>query len=406
MAKKSFVLSLVALIALLVLTGCSPNQQVLFNASMNMQNAKSLQEHTTLAINFSGTGFDSDAQKQIDQAAAALNNSKLEWDIKTNSNDQKTAAKAQMDLHLNTQGLNLDMPIWVDTDLTGKTPKITEIVKLPQVAKATLPQEFMTKDYMIIDPTEVNNSGLGILNSTNLINSDFQTMELNFLKSYSQRYNPTLNIIDNGIQTIQTNDGPKPARIYEIKLNDSQLKDLIRYTVNNFCNDPEAMNFLQQFMGMFTVPNYGKDLNSTKEFNNSFNQLFNPQSLKNFNAVMDGLNNVTFLGDNGLDLKYAISGNYIVQESGTIDLKLDLAQLTQLMDNLKTAEPSGNQTAPTEVAPVAAKGTLNLQINFNTDISGINTQPKILLPETNSDNSFNFQDLMKNTVKVSETTTK
>lgn len=395
--KKTLVWAALAIMLLLVLSGCSPNQQEIFKAAMRLQSANSLESQTTMTLQLKGSGFDPNTQQQIDKAAEFLNNAKLNLDEKVNSNSQKTAVKAQMDFNLAMPGMNIDLPIWVDTDLTGQTPKINEIFKLPQMASAFLPEQFAGKDYVVLNPADMDNSGLGNLDMSKLVDfsKDFQTAELQFLNSYVQQYNPPFNVIDNGIQFLQTSEGPIPARMYEIKLNDAQFKALIRYTVNNFVQDPEAMNFVKTFMDssleLSQVPDQAKTLSEFDQAFATFNnnkQLF----LTEFNAIMDQLNKVTLLGDQGIDINYAVSEGYIVQESGVIDVEIDAAQIAQLMNAF-----AGQQNAALE----GAQGTLNVLLNFKTNISGINSQPDIQLPQVNASNSFNYADLMDQLVKKS-----
>jgi hypothetical protein len=388
-AKKRLIWVALVVTLFLVLTGCSPNQQEIFNAALNTQSAKSMQVHTTMTFQLSGSDFDPAVQQQFDQAASYINNAKLDLDVKTNGNEQKTAIQSQVDMNVALQGMNIDVPVWVDSDLTGNAPKITEIIKVPAIAKATLPPQFVNKDYMVITPGDMGNSAQGSIDMTQLMNfsKTFQTTETNFLKSYAQQFNPPAVTLDNGIQNLQTDDGQKPARIYEITLNDAQFKDFIRYSVNNFVQDQEAMNFVKSFMdqilGFSQIPDKASSLSN---FDQAFAEFNSNQSqfLTKFNTAMDQLNDVTILGDKGIDLQYAISGGYLAQESGTIDLKVDLAQINTFVNSL-----NGHSGTPVE-----AKGIVNLTVNFKSDISNVNVPLSIQLPTVNSDNSFSNKDLM------------
>lgn len=50
---------------LFVLMGCTPYQQVIFDASMKMQKVNSVQQHTTMSFELSGSGFEPAIQQQI-----------------------------------------------------------------------------------------------------------------------------------------------------------------------------------------------------------------------------------------------------------------------------------------------------------------------------------------------------
>ena len=386
--KKSLTWVALAITLILVLTGCSPNQQEIFMATMKMQNVNSMQSQTAMTFQLNGTGFEPDVQQQIDQAAMFLNNAKLDLDVKMKANEQKTVVKSQMNINIATQGMVINMPLWVDSDLTGNTPKVTEIIKLPSMATVALPPQFTGKEYMVLNPTDMHNPVLEDMDMTKYMNfgKEFQETSINFLNSYSQRFNPSIEVTDKGIQYVQTNDGLKQARMYELKLDDAQFKAFLRYTVNNFVQDEEAMNFMKQFMvSVLELSQVPDKADGLSDFDQAYAKFITdrPQFLAEFNAVMDQLNDVTLLGDKGISLQYAISDGYLVQKSGVIDFKFNVAQMAQLMDTL-------NEEQTTSVNDT---GTLNMLVNFSTIISGINNQPDIQIPEMNTTNSFNYMDL-------------
>lgn len=343
-----------------------------------------------MSFELSGSGFEPTIQQQVDMTAMYLNKAKLEVDVKTSGNEQKTVNKSQVDMNLDLDGMSINVPCWVDLDLTGDTPKGTEIIKFPQIAKASFPPQFASKEYMVMNPYDMTNPELGSIDMAKLLNfsKSFQATEVAFLTSYSKRFNPNINVVSSGSQTVQTNDGPKKAQIYKVKLNDAQFKDLIRYTVNNFAEDKEAMTFVKESMDSILeisqVPDKAKTIS---DFDQAFKEfeVNKPQFLAEFNTVMDQLKTVTFLGKKGLELNYAISEGYCIQESGILNLGIDVAEINQLMNTLN----------PQQSTAIDAEGTLDLQINFSTDISGINSPLEIKMPEVNNSNSFNYLDLMK-----------
>ncbi|WP_407314368.1 hypothetical protein [Desulfosporosinus sp. SB140] len=374
---------------LLVLTGCSLNQQEIFNAALKMQDVNSKQVHTVMTFHMSGSGLDPDVQQQVDAASALLNNATLGFDAKAKTNQQKTVSQAQVIMNLVTPQVTLNVPIWVDSDLAGDTPKLTEIIQLPQIAKVTLPDQFKSKDYMVLNPLDQQNPESGNLDMTKLmeLSQIFRDKEISFLKSYSKRFNPNFDTVSSSSEYMTTDDGSKIVRRYEIRLDDKQFKDLIRYTVNNFVQDKEAMNFIKDFMDFTLQVSQGPDQEKNlKAFDQAFEQFDadkQAEFLANFNDVMDQLKDVNILGDKGLDLQYYLYNGYIIKESGTINLKLDLAQMNQFVQAL-----NGQQGASGE-----AKGALDMLVNFNTEVSGINAPIEIDFPEVNKTNSFNMTDM-------------
>jgi putative cell wall-binding protein len=376
-------------ILILIITGCSQKQQKIFNAFIKMQDVKSMQEHTTMAIQLSSSDFEPEIQQQLDQAAMFLNNAQLNLDAKTICNEQKTSVKSQVSINLSSGGTNINMPFWIDSDISGDIPKLTEIFKLPPIAKESLPLQFRNKEYIVINPFEINNSGLNEKDLLNYItmSKTFQEKMNSFLISYSQRFNPNFVVVDKGIQDIETNNGPKSAQIYSIKFNDEQFKDFIRYSVNNFIQDKEAMSFVRDFMCLILEAGQIPDKeNSLADLDQAFNNLETntPQFLTQFNAGMDQLKDVPFLGEKGLELEYAVADGYLIKENETIDLQLDIAKIGQFVNALNKQKNTLED----------AKGTLNLLINLETNIFDINYPIDIQIPEVNKDNSFNFQDLI------------
>ena len=369
--KKSIWVASVLTI-LLVLTGCTPNQKAIFDASMKMQNVHSVQEHITMSFELSGSGFEPTIQQQVDSAAAMLNTAKLDLNVKTSSNEEKTVSKSQVEMNLAVQGLKVNMPYWVDMDLTGSTPKLMEIFKVPQIATASLPPQFAGKEYMVMNPYDTNNSGLGNMDMTRIteFSKSFQTKGVNFLTSYAQRFNPNIDVV-----RVPTNDGLDSTQKYTVRLNDAQFKEFLSYTVNSFTQDEEAMNLTKEFMDSMLEFSAAPDkAGSSIDFDQT-----------QFNTIMNQLKDITLLGDKGLELNYTISDGYVIQESGMINFKVDLSQINKIMNN----------SIEQEDVAINAKGALNLIVHFNTDITGINSPVEIQFPDVNANNSFNYLDLIE-----------
>ncbi|AFV03507.1 hypothetical protein UNSWDHB_133 [Dehalobacter sp. UNSWDHB] len=375
--KKTALILTVLFVFIVVLAGCTQNQLAIFNAYMKMQDVASMQQHMTMSLQMSGTGFDQADQEQIDSVAEMLNNAKLDVVLKMNCNEEKTIAKLQADCNVIASGLNINMPFWVDEDFSGKTPKLIEVFKIPQIAAAYLPPGYAGKPYMVINPFDAKNTDLKNMDVTNLIKlqSDLQKKSTDFLNSYVQRFNPNIDVVSES-----ANDGLGSQK-YTIKLNDAQLKEFIRYAMNNFAKDKEASNFLNDYFTI--IAQYSELSDSSSEFGS-----IDEESLTEFNSVMDQLNDVPILGDKGIELTYTISSEgYITHENGSINLKLDMAALNKLM----------NDTVGGEEIQSDVTGILNLTFNYDTDITNINVPVDIQMPELNSSNSFSYLDLIPKT---------
>ncbi|HWQ73157.1 MAG TPA: cell wall-binding repeat-containing protein, partial [Desulfitobacteriaceae bacterium] len=155
---------------------------------------------------------------------------------------------------------------------------------------------------------------------------------------------------------------------------------------NNYLQDKEAMNFIKDLIYLSLENSRVPDNEISLE---DLDQIFNnleantPQFLAQFNTGMDLLMDVPFLGERGLELKYAVADGYLIKENDTIDLKLDIAKISQFLNTL-----TGEESTSEDI-----KGTLNILLNINTDIFDINSPIDIQIPEVNKANSFDYQDL-------------
>ncbi len=382
-AKKRFFAISLLLVVVLVLAGCTPNQMAILDASVKMQNVNSVQQNMTMSMNLKGSGLDPELQEQVDQIAAMLNGAKIGFDIKTDSNEKKTVVRAQADMKFSMPGLEINMPFWIDMDLEQDNPKFLEIFQMPSIVRASMPPEYMTKDYMVMDLNGMNESGLNSMDMTKLMDFsvNLQTKWTDFLLSYAARFNPDVEVVSVPV------DEPSTQK-YTISLDDKAFKGLLGYTVNHFLQDAEARNFISEyFQAIFELtPDTGVSGDSMF-FEEAFME---PQKLAEaltaFNAILESLQDVTLIGEGGIQLSYTIKDGYITQNSGSIDLQLDLAQIAAWMEE------------PEEVS-----GVLNLVINFDSETSNINEPLDIRIPELTAENSYDYVDFIKTSMAAMET---
>lgn len=399
---------------LLVLVGCSQRQQVIFDALMNVQNANSLQDHTTITMQLTGTGFEPWEQEQIDEVAALVNSAKLTLDTKSMSNEQQTIAKAEAEIRLDAQEFSVSLPFWVDMDLSGDTLKMKEIFKFPSMFPSMLPEPYDSKEYMVMDMFNASDSEYAGMDMQKLAEFTKSMTEayISFIESYAKSYSPQFDVESLGGQTIQTYDGAKQADVYRIKLNDAQYKELIRYSVTNFAQNPEAMNFIKEIVissiDIVDMPQADKEevLAELETGFVGFEGMI-PQFLTQFDAVMDKIDEVKILGDKGFELEFAIADGYLIQQKGSLNFSFDIAQIAELFGALfgsQLTSPGGSTAiavvgspdGPTSVAGgIEAKGVLDLQFNFQSDTFNINSPLEIQIPEVNSENSFSYFDFLQ-----------
>ncbi|SHN75532.1 LysM peptidoglycan-binding domain-containing protein [Desulfitobacterium chlororespirans] len=384
-SRKHFAISIL-LTAVLVLTGCTANQKAIFDASMKMQKVNSIQQHMTLSMELKGTGLDPMIQEQVDQVAAMLNGTKIELNLKTKTNEKQTMVQSQADMNFSMPGLEMKMPLWIDMDLTGDQPKFLEIIQMPLMAKASLPAEYMSKDYMVMDLANASNPGLSPMDMTKLMDFsvNFQTKWTDFLMSYADRFNPGLEVVSVPVQDPSTQK-------YAIHLDDKAFKELLSYTVNNFAQDKEAQGFLKDyFQAVFDLSGGAASFESALDAEEIFGDSeSSAEALSQFNTILESLQDVTLVGESGIQLNYTISGGYITQTDGSFDLQIDLAQMAGLLNIPSEDEES-------------IEGTLNFVINYKAENSNINQPLDIQIPELTPENSFDYFEFMEASLSALE----
>ncbi|NMA70030.1 MAG: LysM peptidoglycan-binding domain-containing protein [Desulfitobacterium sp.] len=379
MRIKNKVAALVILLgAILLFTGCTTNQKAIFDATMKMQNVNSLEQHMTMSMELRGSGLDPMLQEQVDQVSAMLNEAMIELNTKTKSNQEKTIVQSEVNMSLSMPGLDINMPYWIDMDLNGDSPKLIEVFQLPIMAKGFLPAEFMDKDYMVMDLANVSDEELDALDMKELMDFslNFQDMYLEFLESYADRFNPDLEVV-----ALPVDDSTQQK--YRITLDDKGFKEFLSYTVNNFAQDEEALSFIEDYFKMVTE--LSGEPNPLEGEAIEVENLTEP--LNQINEFLGLLDEVTLIGESGIELDYTISDGYIIEESGRIDLHIDLAQIANLM-NL----PLEDNEMP-EIS-----GVLNLVIEYDAEYLNIDQPLDIQIPELTATNSFDYSEFLEATL--------
>ncbi len=375
--KKGFVAIAMLLAASLLFTGCTSNQKAIFDATMKMQDVNSVEQRMTMSMELRGSDLEPMLQEQVDQVAAMLNEAKIELNMKSSTNDEKTIAQSEVDMSLSVPGLDINVPFWVDMDLTEDNPRIIEIFQIPLIAKASLPAEYTSKDYMVMDFANTGGEELGALDMRELMDFsiNFQEKYMNFMRSFAERFNPNIEVV-----SVPANDNS--TQKYRITLDDQGFKELISYTVNNFAQDEEALSFIEEYFKMVTELS-GEEI--PFEEGTLTDNLDEP--LSQFNEFFGLLEEVTLIGESGIELNYTISDGYIIEESGTIDLHIDLSQIANLFN------------IPGDVEELAeASGVLNLVIDYHAENLNIDQPLNISIPELNQENSFDYFEFIETTL--------
>ena len=390
--KKLVALALGGVMSIGLFAGCSKNSMDLYKAFSKSQNITSMTTKTDMTLKVSAENL-SDQEKQIAESIIPIiNNSSISVTTKSNQNADKTKAKSQSDIKINIADMPLDMSLWVDSVVTGEKLKLKGIVKLPEVLMQSAPEEFVGKEYIYMDYMDmIKIPGVNTpdFKKATKFSKELQEKLVKFIKKYAMQFNPKTEIITyKGTEYIKQLEYTQLAKIYEIKLDDKGFKELLRYTINNFAQNKDALQFVKEYMNsslqFSELPE--KEVNKAKE---EMDKIFKdyednlPQLLEKMNEVFDSIEDIKILGEKGIVIQYAVNEDgYIINEKGVVDFVLDFSQLDKL--NEKSEENEAEKLT----------GVYNFTLEFNTDRYNINKHVDVQLPELNENNSINYTELI------------
>lgn len=381
MKKLTALLLILALT--LGLTGCFGGELKLYEAMDKMQYVNSIQTETEMGFTFETEGFGEQEQELLNQVAAVLNNAKLKTNMKQTQNDDQTVAKAEMKTNIEAAGMNFDTNIWVDVDLSSEEPKLVEVFEMPEMLMSSILPEGESKQYLVYDIGEMMETEGMELNFKELMDfsKDLQPELMDFFKTMYKDMK-----LDKDFLTQKDNkviDG-KNLEIFEIKLKDANLKELVRHSVNHTLDSELTMNFLKDYMdlvmNMGAIPEAEKE-EAEQEIKEGLESLETqlPEFKTAFNDFMDKYEDIEILGEEGIVIEYGIDEKgYLVHEAGNIDLRIDLNKITKAL---------GEESM---------EGIINLGINYTSKNYNINNKVLMVrMPNVTKGNSMDYMELLE-----------
>ena len=379
--KKISIIALILVIAM-SLTACVNDEQKLFDAFSKMQEINSMDSSSEISFNLNAEGFPEDQQASLQQVMTLINMSKLTLKQRMVQNEDKTAVKAKVDMNLNVEGLiNEDMSVWVDTDMSGDSPEIFEVIKIPAMLMGFITPD-PAKEYLVYDMSELMNSTSEEINFNELMewSKELQPKMEEYFKDMVKKFKPGFEIVKEKEKRLV--DG-KNLTIYELTIDDAELKELIRYTGNYFMDDEATMEFVKEYMdvviNMVNLPEEEKAV-ALEEISTELEKIEKemPNIKEKFNTFMDTYKDVTILGEKGIAIEFGINEKgYITHEAGTIDLRVDIGQIAKLLGE-------------------EAKGILNLEISYKSRAYNINNKViRVELPKVNEKNSIDVMKMLE-----------
>lgn len=392
--KKLAAIGIGLLMTSSLFTGCSTDGAALANAIGKNQTITSMQSKSDFSVKISAENMSLQEQEMMATVMPMINSSTFSVSAKSISNKENTKAKAQGNINMQFGQMPFNMEFWADVDMSNGKSSINEVIKMPDLLTAQLPAEYKNKSYMVMnmdDMSKVQGSTQIDYNKLMAFSKESQSDLLYFFGKYAEQFNPGSSYVTKaGTDSITLDGKTQQVTIYQVKLTDSSFKSLMRYTVNNLGENPDAINFVRNYFtsAMSIYETNNKDAEIAKaQINKALIELSTnlPQATLSMNKALDVLNDIKILGDDGISIKYSVNGDgYIVSESGTAQFVLDIPAIIKASG---TTDSSG------------LTGIYTMDLTFSTEMTNINEDMVIDMPKLDSTNSFNYTDLIKASIK-------
>ena len=381
--KKLTVLTLILALAL-GLTGCVGGELKLYDAFNKMQDITSLDTDMEMTFTFETEGFSEEEQMVLQQISAMLNNAKVKTHQRQVLNEEQTVVKAEMNTIMDFGGMTMDMGLWVDMDLTEDEQKMVEIIKMPQMLMSFISPEDPAKEYIVYDLGEMMKAEDVEFNFAEIMefSKELQPKLAEFMKEIQKDFKPGFKVVTQKDDKVVNG---KKLEIYEVKLDDATLKELVKYAINYSLEDEKTLEFFKEYMdavmSMGMIPEEEREA-AEKEIAEGFKEFENqiPEMKEKFNEFMEKYKDVEILGDKGIVVEYGIDDKgYIVHEAGNMDLKIDLGKIAEVLEE------------DTEM-----QGIIKLGVDFKSEYYNINNKIiRVNIPKVNENNSLNMMDIME-----------
>ncbi len=374
-----------------IFTGCSSDAKSLSNALTKTQKVTSSEFKTEIGVRVSADNLSAQEQQEVNKAIPMINASKMTANGKMIKGADMKTGKMQADVAMQLGTMPVNMGVWVDASTVNDKLAFKEIVKVPDVQSAKMGG----KQYIVLDSSKMSEN--------NAMNMDFIKANKDMQKKLSEvivknmaSFDPNSKLItDKGYQSMNLPDGSKNVHVFEVKLNDKNFKDLIKYSSNNLVNNKEIRELIKEYSTTVMKASANKEQITANqaEIDKSFLEFEKslPEFTTKMNKTLTAFDGVTLVGDKGIVIDYAVDNNgYIVNEKGNIDLVFDAPKFIAAVESLNT---TNNTNATTN----KLTGIYKLGIDFNVNTFNINKNVDVQLPEVNSENSIQYQDLINQT---------
>lgn len=381
---KRSVITLLIIMAM-TLTACTNGELGLYNAIVKQQEAKIMDMTTKLDFNMSVEGISEEDKEAAQQVIDMINSYKISMDQRIISKEDNTKVDSFTKSNIDFGGMQVEMPIWQNIDMSNDELKMRQIIKMPQILMDSMGEEFKGKTYLDYDMSELMEEANQENSFKEIIkwSKDLQPKYENFLKQGLKEMNPNIKMVSSLGEKLV--DGEK-INAYKLKLNDENLKKLVKFIGNTIFENEEMAKILDEYMEL--VLNMSEVTELEREEINSEWKEIKSEKYKfqdKFNEFIQNIEDIKILSDEGIVIEYGVNKDgYIVYQKGEINLLIDLEDVGKkiVKENIAMRDDF--------------KGKITFKINFHNKVSNINNKDlKIEGPNNTEENTIKIADMMK-----------
>ncbi|KYH31575.1 hypothetical protein CLTEP_23580 [Clostridium tepidiprofundi DSM 19306] len=339
--KKFRIVSIVSLIIfVMALSGCGSKEDALFDAIEKTQNIKAYSFKVDGAVK-----VNLPEEQQQNPFVATMTNVNFSATGKATQERNKWA-KTNMNLNMGMMGVNVSSNLMVDVSY-GDEYKYKAFIEIPEIVKQMgLQQMIGDAKYLYIDSDSMKEIQSADKNAKQLTTEDMAKIQkdsmdiqndlIDFTKKYSKKHSEFIN--DEGKKDVEVNGKTEKANVYEIKLNNENLKDYLK----EYLSDEKRASKLEDMFNI--MKKYSVAKGSEDEIDK-----FNVEEIK---KNIDKMPN--FIGKDGITLEYSVKDGYVIKSKININIDIEdksknevtgvsyvvTADLFDINDNIKVEIPN------------------------------------------------------------------
>jgi hypothetical protein len=363
-----------------VFAGCRKDEVNLIEAMIKTKDINSMETTTNIRLNCEIEGLNEEEIQDTEMFLNMLNKQKIVIHTKLNENEERTKSIMQSDISAYIGLLPVSTTIWVDKNLSSNG-NIKRIIKVPLLCKGFLPLELQNKEYILYDFNDINKINIDQVTGLISLSQKYKPKFINVLNEFVKEYNAGDKIVTYvGNKTINEHE----CRMYQIKLNDKNFKELLQNTFNSILKEEKFIKLLKEYLLdiLLNVETEGDLTTYQKEIDSYFDKI--PNIIDKSDKAFLAFEHVKIIDDEGITIKYYVNKeSYIIYKELDINLIIDAQEINNIINNHLGKEKD------------IETGVLKINIKSDTNISGINKKIKIKSPNVSDDNSINIVEIFK-----------